>query len=66
MTSKRTPCDAKIKQLQSGTFALPEHDGESVALTSQQLLLILAGVDLRQTRPRRRYQRPASAPQGVA
>jgi transposase len=45
------------KQLQSGTFAVPAHDGESLALTSQQLALILAGVDLKQTRPRKRWRR---------
>lgn len=45
------------KQLQSGTFALPAHDGDSLTLTAQQLMLILAGVDLCQTRPRKRYQR---------
>jgi transposase len=44
------------KQLQRGTFAVPACDGDSLRLTSQQLALILAGVDLRQTRPRRRYQ----------
>lgn len=45
------------KQLQRGTFALPAHDGDSLVLTAQQLALILAGVDLEQTRPRKRYQR---------
>lgn len=45
------------KQLQRGTFALPAHDGESLTLTAQQLTLILAGVDLRETRPRKRYER---------
>jgi transposase len=45
------------KQLQSGTFALPEHDGQALSLTSTQLALILSGVDLRQTRSRKRYQR---------
>ena len=46
------------KQLQSGTFAMPAHDGvESLALSAQQLALILAGVDLKQTRPRKRYRR---------
>ena len=45
------------KQLQVGTFALPIHDGESLSLTSAQLALLLSGIDLRQTRPRKRYQR---------
>ena len=45
------------KQLQRGTFALPAHEGDSLALTAQQLTLILAGVDLKNTRPRKRCQR---------
>lgn len=45
------------KQLQAGTFALPSHDADSLQLTSAQLALILSGVDLRQTQPRKRYQR---------
>lgn len=45
------------KQLQSGTFAMPTCDSQSLLLTSQQLALILVGVDLKQTRPRKRYQR---------
>jgi transposase len=45
------------KQLQVGTFALPSHNGESLSLTSAQLALLLSGIDLRQTRPRKRYQR---------
>jgi transposase len=44
------------KQLQSGTYALPRHDGDSIVLTSQQLALLLTGVDLNQTRPRIRYR----------
>ena len=49
------------KQLQSGTFAVPDHQGDSLALTSQQLALLLTGVDLRQTRPRKRYRREVGA-----
>ena len=44
------------KQLQSGTFALPPHNGESLELTSSQLALLLSGIDLARTRPRKRYQ----------
>ena len=47
------------KQLQSGTFAMPASDSQALVLTAQQLTLILAGVDLKQTRPRKRYQRAA-------
>lgn len=46
------------KQLQAGTFALPAPgQGACLSLTSAQLALILSGIDLRQTRPRKRYQR---------
>lgn len=44
------------KQLQRGTFALPAGDGDSLRLTSRELALLLAGIDLKQTRPRKRYQ----------
>jgi transposase len=45
------------KQLQRGTFALPAGDGDSLRLTSRELALLLTGIDLKQTRPRKRYQR---------
>ena len=45
------------KRLERGTFALPEGDGDSIALSSAQLSLLLGGIDLKQTRPRRRYRR---------
>jgi transposase len=45
------------KRLEAGTFAVPGHDGDSLALTSAQFALLLSGVDLRQTRPRKRYRR---------
>jgi transposase len=48
-------CAIWYKQLQVGTFALPSHDGESLSLTSAQLALLLSGIDLSQTRPRKRY-----------
>jgi transposase len=45
------------RQLLRGTFALPAHEGDSLVITAQQLALILTGVDLQHTRPRKRYQR---------
>lgn len=45
------------KRLEAGTFAVPGHDGDSLALTAAQFALLLSGVDLRQTRPRKRYRR---------
>jgi transposase len=47
------------KRLERGTFALPQGDGDSIALSSAQLALLLGGIDLAQTRPRRRYRRSA-------
>lgn len=57
MTWERDGFAIWYKQLQRGTFAIPAHDGDSLTLTSQQLALILAGIDLKDTRPRKRYQR---------
>ena len=45
------------KRLERGTFALPAGDGDSIALSSAQLSLLLGGIDLKQTRPRKRYRR---------
>jgi transposase len=45
------------KRLERGTFALPEGEGDSITLTSAQLALLLGGIDLKQTRPRKRYRR---------
>ena len=44
------------KQLQRGSFAVPSGDRDSVTLTSRELALLLTGIDLRDTRPRKRYQ----------
>ena len=44
------------KQLQRGSFAVPSGDRDSVTLTSRELALLLTGIDLRNTRPRKRYQ----------
>ena len=43
------------KHLQSGTFALPGGDDDSVTLSSTQLTLLLGGIDLKNTRRRKRY-----------
>lgn len=45
------------KRLEVGTFALPDASGDSLTLTSAQLALLLGGIDLNQTRPRKRYRR---------
>jgi transposase len=51
------------KRLERGTFAWPaEDDGAPVELRSRDLLLLLAGVDLAQTRRRGWYERLAIAP----
>ena len=45
------------KRLEGGTFALPAGDGDAITLSSTQLSLLLGGIDLRQTRQRKRYRR---------
>jgi transposase len=45
------------KRLERGTFKPPALEGDSVALTSAQLSLLLGGIDLCQTRQRVRYRR---------
>lgn len=45
------------KRLESGTFALPAHEGDALKLTATQLTLLLGGIDLKQTRQRKRYRR---------
>jgi len=45
------------KQLQRGSFAVPSGDHDSVTLTSRELALLLTGIDLRDTQPRKRYRR---------
>ncbi len=45
------------KRLESGTFAPPVGEGDSLTLSPAQLTLLLGGIDLTQTRQRKRYQR---------
>ncbi len=45
------------KRLESGTFALPEGEGDSLTLSSAQLAMLLGGLDWHKTRPRKRYAR---------
>ena len=47
------------KRLECGTFALPAVEGDSLTLSSAQLSLLLGGIDLCQTRPRKRFRRSA-------
>jgi transposase len=44
------------KRLEAGTFAMPQGDGDSIPLSTAQLALLLSGVDLKATRPRKRYR----------
>lgn len=44
------------KRLETGTFAPPVGQEDSIALSSTQLALLLGGIDLRQTRQRKRYR----------
>jgi len=45
------------KRLESGTFALPESEQDAIRLTPAQLALLLSGIDLKETRARKRYRR---------
>jgi transposase len=47
------------KRLEEGTFAVPRQsgDGKSVQLSSEELGLLLAGVDLASVQRRQRYER---------
>lgn len=45
------------KRLERGTFAPPAGQEDSLALSSAQLALLLGGIDLAQTRQRKRYAR---------
>jgi transposase len=47
------------KRLEAGTFAQPSDDGEAIRLSATQLTLILGGIDLQNTRARKRYRRTA-------
>jgi len=44
------------KRLERGTFAAPAGSGDSIVLSSAQLALLLGGIDLAQTRQRKRYR----------
>lgn len=41
------------KRLEQGTFAWPEGEGPAIELTQAQFYLLLGGLDLARTRPRR-------------
>ena len=47
------------KRLEQGTFAWPDEPTEPVEMRSTDLALLLAGVDIAQTRRRRWYGRVA-------
>ena len=47
------------KRLEAGTYALPAGEGEPLRLSPTQLTLLLGGIDLQTTQPRKRYRRGA-------
>ena len=49
------------KRLEGGTFAWPEIGTRSVELSPHELSLLLGGIDLKQTHPRRWYRRARHA-----
>lgn len=50
------------KRLEEGTFAAPQPagDGQSVQLSAEELALILSGIDLADTKRRKRYERKSA------
>ena len=49
------------KLLEKGTFRLPDHEGDApMRITSTELMLMLQGIDLRDTRSRRWWSPPAA------
>ena len=49
------------KRLQKGTFSWPEVGGMSLEMTREELVLLLGGIDLSETKRRRWYRRVANA-----
>jgi len=45
------------KRLEAGRFAPPASEADSITLSSAQLALLVGGIDLTQTRQRKRYRR---------
>ena len=50
-----------MKRLQRGTFAIPTATSRDLALTPTQLAMILGGIDLADTRSRKRFALPKSS-----
>jgi len=48
------------KRLEKGTFAWPQNGAHELQLTSQELALLLGGLDLKQTKRRAWFRRSAS------
>lgn len=47
-----------LRRLEKGTFAFPTAATRELAITTTQLAMILGGIELAQTRTRRRFQQP--------
>lgn len=45
------------KRLEAGTFQLPAHSADGVELDAAELSMLLAGIDLKSARRRKRYRR---------
>ena len=45
------------KRLERGTFAWPLGDEHAIEMTAEELTLLIGGIDLKETRKRRWYQR---------
>lgn len=50
------------KRLEEGTFRFPPSDAGSHEVEASELAMLLEGIDLQQTRQRKRYRAPVSNP----
>jgi transposase len=50
-----------LRRLERGRFAFPRADTAEVCVTATELAMILGGIDFRDTKRRKRYQRPEPA-----
>jgi len=46
-----------LRRLEKGTFAFPTATSKELAITTTQLAMILGGIELAQTRTRKRFQK---------
>jgi hypothetical protein len=55
--------ELRYKRLETGTFQFPFAETGRKEIAAWELAVLLEGIDLRQGRRRKRYSRPAAAPE---